>query len=238
MQRDKKMLQFSGDTDKNLYFNLKGLCNKNNGLFKSLKQAKFLFGTYSKQFNNTWTRDQFFNNFGVAIPQDQIGVVVTAHTRWADYGTRSIIPVLYIFVLDKVGIVSAWKVNGNGNLRDGWAPDPQKAITTWARPLDLVLPDYDKATEDTPPAKISGWIGEVGQKVNIQAKIIRARDLGIGRFGAMFITTLEDVNGNVINVWRNLGQIGDSLELKGTVKDCNLYNEVKQTTLTRVSVVK
>jgi hypothetical protein len=54
----------------------------------------------------------------------------------------------------------------------------------------------------------------------------------------MFITTLEDGNGNVINVWRNLGQIGDSLELKGTVKDCNLYNEVKQTTLTRVSVVK
>lgn len=229
------MIEFSCQEEQNLYINLKGLCNKNNGLFKSAKQAQFLFNTYTKKFDSTWTKDQFLTNFGVSVGQHQTAVVLTAHMRWADYGTRSIVPVLHVFVLDQGGVVEHWKVGGKGNLRDGWAPEPSKAAPQWVRPSDLVVPDYT-ANEQEVVIRPSNWVGAVGEKVSIEAKIVRTRDLGYGRFGAMFITVLEDANGNVINVWRNLGSIGQNLKLSGTVKECGEFKEVKQTTLTRVSV--
>ena len=229
------MIEFSCQDEQNLYINLKGLCNKNDGLFKSAKQAQFLFSTYSKRFDSTWTKEQFATNFGVTVGKDQSAVVLTAHMRWADYGTRSIVPVLHIFVLDQAGVVEHYKVGGKGNLRDGWAPDPSKAGKQWTRPDGINVPDYT-AKEQDPPVRPSNWIGAIGEKVSIDAKIIRTRDLGFGRFGAMFITVLEDNNGNVINVWRNLGPVGQNLKLSGTVKECGEYKEVKQTTLTRVFV--
>jgi hypothetical protein len=67
--------------------------------------------------------------------------------------------------------------------------------------------------------------------------LIRERDLGFGQFGQQFLSVLEDDQGNVINVWRRLNvNVGDSVELKATVKDCGEFRGVKQTTLTRVYV--
>ena len=61
--------------------------------------------------------------------------------------------------------------------------------------------------------------------------------MGFGQFGEKFLSVLEDDQGNVINVWRRLKvNVGDSVELKATVKDCSEFRGVKQTTLTRVYV--
>lgn len=234
------MMQFASQDDQNLYMNLKGLCNKTDGVFKSAKQAQFLFSTYSKQFDTNWTRKQFLTNFGVKVGDKEIAVVVNAYFSWADYGSKSLVPVLQVFVLDQAGVVSHYKVGGRGNLRDGWGPDPSKAELKWLRPDALTVPDFtaQPSQQQDTIVKQSNWIGAVGQKVNIECKIVRAKDLGFGNFGPMFLTVLEDNNGNVVNVWRNIGPVGQTVKLAGTVKDCGQYKETKQTTLTRVQIVQ
>lgn len=85
------------------------------------------------------TRDDqefLLSHFGVAIKQGQVVATVHAHTSWASYGSRSIIPQLFMFVLDDVGVVAKYKIRGKGNLKQGWRPDASKTELKWQRDAD------------------------------------------------------------------------------------------------------
>jgi hypothetical protein len=218
------------------FMQYKGFIKNNNGLFKSNKQANFLMGQLTRSFDRIWTREVFLNNFGVEVAEDQVAFTVTAHTQWASYGARSIIPLLYIFVLDRAGVVAHYKMGGNGNLRDGWAPSKDKLALVWQRAADTVLP----AVEETPaePVRASEWLGQPGDKVTAELRLVRSRDMGYSRFGPMFLSVFEDDQGNVVNVWKNFElNKGDRVRVTGTVKAADMYQDRKQTTLTRVRVV-
>jgi hypothetical protein len=143
-------------------------------------------------------------------------------------------------VLDKEGVVGHYKVNGNGNLRDGWGPDPKKCKLVWSRPADAVCPwtfeEVKLPAEEV--AKSNLWLGGVGEKIEVELKFIRGRDMGYSQFGPMFLSVFEDNLGNVVNVWKDLSlQPNESIKVKGTIKSCDLYKERKQTTLIRVKVI-
>jgi hypothetical protein len=231
------MITFTGG-DEQTFMSLKSLVNKNSGFFKSAKQAKFLFDAYSNAC--TQTPDQAMEYMGIPVESGQIVVSLTATTRWADYGTRSVIPVIYAFVLDKMGVVGHYKVNGRGNLRDGWGPDPKKCTVIWSRLADAVCP---WSFEDVKPKAEEGiksnlWLGGVGEKIEVELKFIRGRDMGQSQFGPMYLSVFEDEAGNVVNIWKNLSlQNNELIKVKGTIKSCDLYKERKQTTLTRVKVI-
>lgn len=232
---------FSCPADQETFMSLKGLSNKNNGFFKTVKQAQFLFKQYTQVFNSLHTRAQVRENFGVIVADDQITVEVTAYTRWADYGSRSVIPVLYVFVLDKHGVVASYKVGGTGNLRDGWSPDPTKTKMLWVRSDDAVCP-WSFPTEQEIAAQkaaepVSNWLGYVGDKVEAKVMLVRSRAMGYSQFGEMFLSVLRDEIGNIINVWRDLGlKEGEVVNIKGTIKSTEDYKGTKQTTLIRVKV--
>lgn len=233
---------FASQDEQTLFISLKGLCNKNEGFFKSAKQAQFLFRQYTKRFDLNHTREQINTMWGVPVAADQITVEAMAYTRWADYGSRSVIPVLYVFVLDQMGVVALYKVGGSGNLRDGWAPNASKTKLTWARGEGAVapftLPTAEEAVAQKAAEPVSQWIGTVGHKVEISATLIRERDLGYGRFGQMFISVFRDAAGNILNVWKKCDvTIGQTVALMGTVKSQDEYQGTKQTTLTRVKLV-
>jgi len=233
------MLQFSTQANQDQFISLRGLVNKNQGLFKSEKQAQFLFKQacqIAKQ--NGWTAEIHNQNFGVPIQAEQTVIHVNAVTQWASYGSRSLVPTITVFVIDINGVVAQYKISGSGNLREGWAPVPEKTKLVWQRDINLVLPNFQQqSAHATQTVNPGNWVGAVGQKVQIKAKLIRERDLGFGQFGQQFLSVLEDDQGNVINVWRRLNvNVGDSVELKATVKDCGEFRGVKQTTLTRVYV--
>lgn len=232
--------QFASHSDQETFMSLKGLSNKNNGFFKSVKQAQFLFKQYS--VNNIHTPDEAKRYFGVPLEDGQICVTVTAHTQWADYGARSIVPVLYVFVLDKMGVVSAYKVGGNGNLRDGWGPDPTKCKLTWSRPNDAVcswsFPTEQEVAKQKASEVVSQWLGLPGEKIESELSLVRSREVGYGRFGEMFLSVFKDAAGNIVNVWRDLGlEVGQTVKVKGTIKATDDYKGTKQTTLTRVKVI-
>lgn len=233
---------FSSPADQETFMSLKGLTTKNNGFFKSVKQAQFLFKQYSQVFNSLHTHAQVRENFGVIVADDQITVEVTAYTRWADYGSRSVIPVMYVFVLDKAGVVASYKVGGTGNLRDGWGPDPTKTKMLWVRSDDAVCP-WSFPTEQEIAAQkaaetVSQWLGYPGDKIQATLTLIRSRHLGSSRFGDMFLSVFKDAAGNIVNIWRMFDlQAGETISVKGTIKSTDDYKGTKQTTLTRVKVI-
>lgn len=233
---------FASQDDQTLFISLKGLCNKNQGFFKSVKQSQFLFQQYTKRFDLNHTREQVSTMWGVPVAADQITVEAMAYTRWADYGSRSMVPVLYVFVLDSLGVVAQYKVGGSGNLRDGWAPDAKKTKLLWARSETAVapftLPTAAEVAVEKADEPVSQWVSTVGHKVELTVTLIRERDLGYGRFGQMFISVFRDTAGNIINVWKKFDlAVGQTVDMMATVKAHDEYKGTKQTTLTRVKLV-
>lgn len=232
---------FSCQDDADLFMSLKGLCNKNQGFFKSAKQAQFLFRQYTERFNLNHTREQVSTMWGVPVADDQITMEATAYTRWADYGSRSVIPVLYVFVLDQMGVVAFYKVGGSGNLRDGWAPNASKTKLTWSRPADAVCP-FTFPTEAEIAVKkaaepVSTWLGQPGDKLVIDAVLVRGRDMGMSRFGPMFLSVFRDCFGNIVNIWKDLGvEVGAPVKIAATVKSHDEYKGTKQTTMIRAKL--
>lgn len=228
------------DADRDLFMSLKGLVNKNQGFFKTAKQAQFLYKQYTT--NNLHTPYEAMRYFGVALEEGQALVNVTAHTRWADYGTRSIVPIMFGFVVDKLGVIALYKIRGNGNLRDGWGPNPEKTTLEWSRPADAVcpwsFPTPAEVAATQAPEKSNAWLGMPGDKIEVELKFVRCRDLGYGQFGQMVISTFEDAAGNVVNVWKHFNlEAGASFKVKGTIKSTDDYKGRKQTTLIRVKEV-
>jgi hypothetical protein len=231
---------FSSSADSDLFMSLKGLVNKNQGFFKTAKQAQFLYKQYST--SNINTADEAMRFFGVPLVEGQICVKVTAHTQWADYGSRSIIPVMWAFVVDPMGVAAHYKIGGSGNLRDGWGPEPSKTKLLWSRAADAVcpwsFPSPAEVVASQEPAKSNDWLGMPGDKIEVELKFVRCRDLGYSRFGEMFISVFEDSNGNVVNVWKYFDlEAGASMKVKGTIKSTDDYKGRKQTTLIRIKQI-
>ena len=230
---------FSCQDDAEHFMSLKGLVNKNQGFFKSAKQAQFLFNQY--QSANIHTPSAAMQHFGVPVSEGQVLKTATAYTRWADYGSRSVVPVMFAFVLDKLGVVAFYKIRGTGNLRDGWAPDPSKTQETWSRPADAVCP-FTLPTEAEIAAKkaeepVSTWLGQPGDKLVIDAVLVRGRDMGMSRFGPMFLSVFRDCFGNIVNIWKDLGvEVGAPVKIAATVKSHDEYKGTKQTTMIRAKL--
>ncbi len=87
----------------------------------------------------------------------------------------------------------------------------------------------------------SKFFGEVGKKVQFRATVVGIKELET-QFGVS--TMIKFVTGGSLAVWFASGnksdsfEIGKEYELKGTVKKHEVYKELNQTILTRVSVVK
>jgi len=108
--------------------------------------------------------------------------------------------------------------------------------------LASVIVAYRKAStraeENREAAESSEYIGNVGDKVSIHVKVVRVIETE-GHYGLTSIITMK--NGDNSLVWFASGQSkldeGKEYQIKGTVKAQQLYNGVKQTTLTRCKVI-
>ena len=88
------------------------------------------------------------------------------------------------------------------------------------------------------PANPSRHLGQVGGKIEVEATFKRTRWYDT-QFGTTWIYTFEDNDGNCL-VWKTSASIepreGDKVRIKGTVKEHDEYNGVKQTVLTRCKI--
>lgn len=179
------------------------------------------------------------DNYGVTLAEGQVATTVTAITRWANYGSRSMVPVMFAFVIDRMGVAALYRIGGTGNLREGWAPVPEKTRVEWTRDVSITAPFAWPTEEEQAAAAaaepVSQWVGTVGNRVEIQATLIRSRDMGVSRFGPMWLSVFQDTAGNIVNVWKNFDlAIGAQVNMTALVKSQDEYRGQHQTTVTRV----
>jgi hypothetical protein len=91
------MFTISNKADEQTFISLRGLV-KNNGFFKSAAQQKFMLKSYGKEQMDT----KMLGYLGVHLKDSDVTyVTIDGYYQWADYGTRSIVPVIITFVNDR-----------------------------------------------------------------------------------------------------------------------------------------
>lgn len=173
-------LEWGNGTDKDQFMSLKGLVNKNNGVWKSTKQRWFVMNRLVASHEKDRTRAQSKEFFGIDLDPDAGETLVTpeAMARWAKYGSRSLVPVRYGFVVDEYGVKEFYKIGNKGNMRDGAQPDPSKTKLEWTRPdnvdVEHLIPDPEEERKKKKQAFMGNlgigsgkYIGEEGKRLEI-----------------------------------------------------------------------
>ena len=226
------MFTISNKADEQTFISLRGLI-KNNGFFKSAAQQKFMLKSYGTEQMDT----KMLGYLGITLKDSDVTyVTIDGYYQWADYGTRSIVPVIITFVIDEFGIRAEYKTAGRGNLRDGWSPDASKRKLMWERDESIDKPRFESPKAEVVESK-SQWIGEVGKRLVVKGKIVFTKLIGYSEWGSKYITIVEDDVGNQIKAWKYLGEKGEDVEIKGTIKEHDEFEGVKGTVLTRISIL-
>lgn len=235
--------EFNHPDYENTYKSLSSLVKYNNGIFKSAKQAAFLLKTV---FHKISTVDQIIDYhrfFGIDVSEGQYVIRLEASMRWVDYGSRSIIPIDYIFIADEFGIIKQYKLPYDGNLRDGAKPASRRIKTLWTRPTDVVLPVFETTQEVKKDIPVSQFIGKIGERVQFTGTVKSIRTFEGNRFhhydsGIRSITTVM-VGNDIVIYWNVLGDAeeGDTVIFVATIKEHSDYKGVNQTTVARASKI-
>ena len=85
--------------------------------------------------------------------------------------------------------------------------------------------------------KTAQWIGAVGDRIEITGTII-SRIAYASTFGLVVISVLKDEAGNIfVQKGRGIGDKGEEVTVKATVKEHTTREGVKQTIITRPKVI-
>ena len=237
------MMDFASEWDADASRALATLVKYNNGLFKSEKQAAFILKTFPRDAGGKWSQelaDSARRYFGVELPEGTVMTRIEAYMRWAEYGTRSIRPITWIYVMDSVGIVAQYKLGYVGDMRQGTSPDPSKTKLLFSRDTP-VSPITDKPVVTQQAESTSDHIGSVGSRITIRAKIVMVKQFEGQKFhyydsGLRTLTRLVS-EGNDIVYFGYLGDKGAEIEMKCTIKEHSEYNGAKQTVISRPKVL-
>jgi hypothetical protein len=189
---------------------------KHGGVWKSHAQRQFWF-----KHDNLRFMPEHAQHAAVGAVEGDLVVQFHGTMRWADYGARSIIPVLIYVILDQVGVRRVVHVGGHGNARDGWQPDfNAKVKVKFERP---------EGVEGIPvpeplPVVLSHAVGAVGDKLDVSATVIYFKassfQVSYNVSTSSFFHILKDADGNIYKYKGSsvLGEQGDRVEFKATVK--------------------
>lgn len=192
--------------DQDLYMSLKGLVNKNNGVYKSKKQRAVI----ERITANKLRLDP--QQYGVESNCYQRLVYIDAIAQWAGYGSRSQVPVRWVFVLDSYGVVSLWKVGNKGNMRDGAKVDPSKTKVLWQRPADVDivhLEDTEQEAEEkffkAMGGTVNDHVGTVGKRQSfgevtlVASKMMQGESYSYYDSGIYFWNMYTDAKGRILH---------------------------------------
>ncbi len=112
-------------------------------------------------------------------------------------------------------------------------------VATYNRHIQKVIERERRASKHAEEVKNSGYIGEVGQRIELSAPLkVDTITYWENQFGTTIRYKITDADGNVA-MWDSSTYIDGEREvksIKGTVKKLDIFNDVKQTWLTRCRV--
>ncbi len=103
--------------------------------------------------------------------------------------------------------------------------------------IDRYEEEKKKQEEKEELAKLSNYLGEVGEKIEVDFVSGKQVACCETQFGLLHIYEFKDANGNVI-VWKSSSgkEIPESGKISGTVKAHDEYNGIKQTVILRAKI--
>ena len=240
---------FSWDSewDSDMYRSLKGLANKNEGVWKSKKQRDFLLNRISK-VPHQHTPQEAREHFGLEMSGNENLVIISGMTRWAEYGSRSLVPVRHAFIVDNTGVRQHVKLGNRGNMKDGSGVDPKKNKVQFDRPADVDTSHLAKSEEEkkkefkTALGMSDGeYVGEPGKRMDFGTlELVAKKDLGYSTFGYNQATEkawnlYKDEQGRlIVHVGKPGPERGEKIRIVATVKDHYVSNKGdKQTRIIR-----
>jgi hypothetical protein len=112
---------------------------------------------------------------------------------------------------------------------------PVKMFSFVVAGVNMYLKSVEKAAEAA--VKTNEWVGTVGERVVLKGlKLVRCTPVETN-FGMSFVTGFEDEDGRTF-IWfasKKIGDVGEVMDLKTTIKKHDEYKGVKQTVITRAA---
>jgi hypothetical protein len=250
-------LEWPNKGDKEIFMSLKGLVNKNNGVWKSQKQRWFIMNKKIGEADRDRSAADNENFFGIRVKDGQILATVDAMARWADYGARSQVPVRYGFIVDEHGVIEYYKIGNKGNMRDGASPDPSKTKKVWTRPdkinVEHLIPDPEEERKRK-KQKFMGklglgsgkHIGEVGERVDFGevtldfSKHLKTYQVAYNAYNEVYWNVYKDLEGNVIyhNGKETHMEQGEKANMVARVKDHIVNKKGEKVTTVKIPKFK
>lgn len=84
----------------------------------------------------------------------------------------------------------------------------------------------------------SNWIGEVGQRLEFSGEIVSAYTHGATPYSSGYTMTKVRVGDDLVDFYGSLGERGDVIKFKATVKGHNEYKSVKTTRVNRPKLIE
>lgn len=218
------------DGDKDLFFSCESILKK--GAYVSAKQRAFFERSYGSV--NTVRDGKGIYELQLQ-PTDKFCISISTLASYGEYGTRGKIPGMYIYVFDQHGVRAKYQIRGNGNLKVGWSPNPEKTLLLWERKANAVLPQFEEPQIELP--KSGNFVGEIGQRMLISGVVKKASSYYTDRLAGHFDTGLRhrtqiitDTGASVVYFGALSGVTeGDVVTFAARVKEHNIYQGAHQT---------
>ena len=111
-------------------------------------------------------------------------------------------------------------------------------VPTWSKAMDREIKRREREEHAAEEAKVSSYVGEVGERITADISGFRVLTSWYTQFGDMMLYKFTDPDGNVL-IWKTGNYVDDTYKtITGTVKEHSEFNGVKQTVLTRCKVSK
>lgn len=237
----------------NQYKSLQSLVKYNDGNFKSDKQAKFLKTWASAKDNDV------FDTWGFIKKEDYLkdGEYIISIDGWFEYGEgtkrgrgRANVPFTFLYIMDKHGVNRVYQLKYKAHKEydewhevdrvHGWSPVGYEV--KWVREKVTFHPEPEKPKAEE-PKKESQWVGEVGKRIEVRAKVVYFKDFdsAYSRYGTNTLYIFVDEQGNKFKAFYSGSTYMDKGQwytFKATVKEHEESRGEKVTQLTRLTKIQ
>lgn len=233
---NKDMIEYVSGWDEDVYRSLKGLVNKNNGVWTSKKQRNFLYDTKIKSSKFNWiSPSQAMKENVQAQGSDGVAIInmVLVINRYISHNVR------WAFVLDHNGVKSLWKLANKSK------PTKQE----WERPENINTAHLELAEQEREEkfrhelGMFDGeHLGTVGEKYNfgtvtlVATKTYQGDSFSYYDSGIRTWNCYKDANGNIIyhNGAPSKLEVGETAILTAKVKK-HTENEKRMYNVTNIT---
>tara|TARA_R110002110_G_scaffold230297_1_gene445980 strand:+ start:303 stop:1625 length:1323 start_codon:yes stop_codon:yes gene_type:complete len=172
--------------------------------------------------NPLWIHDLADDSVGESFAEEALNMLQMVEPRNSfDYNLKTVFD---------TGIVVKKTAGYAGAIWTKWFNLNEKGV------LDTAFGRNQPATQETIESHPGEHVGELGERIEFEATVLRIKTTAGGMWGPTTLVTMKDVDENLIITWTTgkVPRSGSKITARGTVKKHGEYQNVKQTQVSRL----